>query len=175
MSEPKEALVKVIAILLSLFVLWALRRASWARREPLRERLLDILTSLLLCAASLATGRVKLAGGLLAYAACSRVFPVIHTHSADRLCRVSLARRKGTRNSICARICRRRLRAGRLRLHRRTRRGRVARIGTAPVAPRRCNGAQRCWTYGPIQFESQQYARRTCRSVELVCLYADFS
>jgi hypothetical protein len=46
MSEPREALIKVIAILVSLLVLWALQRARWAQREPLRQRLLWSLVAI---------------------------------------------------------------------------------------------------------------------------------
>lgn len=283
MSEPKEALVKVIAILLSLFVLWALRRASWARREPLRERLLwclvaagafgyvnfggfhtdgtpfhiwdqyhyvlgskyfpelgydgiyvatieafeekdptfvppprirDLKTNDVVPLARLAElqhqirmrfsdsrwaafredathyrihqdifldhgynpppSRIAIERIFTAWLPFRQLSVALYASVDFLLLAIASVARKGTRNSIRARIYRRRLPAGRLRLHGRTRRGRVARIGTAPVAARRCNGAQRCWTYGPIQFESQQYARRTCRSVELICLYANF-
>ncbi|WFU79149.1 hypothetical protein QA645_32150 [Bradyrhizobium sp. CIAT3101] len=46
MSEPKEALIKVIAISVSLFILWALQRARWDRRQPLREHLLWCLVAI---------------------------------------------------------------------------------------------------------------------------------
>jgi len=65
--------LEVLAAVSLSFGLGYCSRYFWIGGAFLRQ---DVLVSLLLCAAALARGRTKLAGALLAYAACCRVFPV---------------------------------------------------------------------------------------------------